>query len=300
MAGPDYWRNILVVVPIVGTSVATIVYLLRLSCRYLSGTHIKAEDILMGIGLFFTYGVTGCHVVRIQRHWRVHSNLPEHLRMRTALVAWLAQKFWPPAQVFVKTSIVIFLRRLLGTIDGFRHIATGVIVFSIVWGSTAIIGNTFQCWPPQYFFVKHIEGHCMAGQNIFFIVMGSLSLAEDVVILCLPMPVVWKLQMATRQKIEMTIIFSIGGLVCAFSLLRLIYFRKYRTDDISGTAALESIWTILELDVAIICGSILLIKPLFQACPHDQQARLHLHRGKSRSVFRDPVGDMHHPDNGAE
>ncbi|XHF99592.1 hypothetical protein AWENTII_003090 [Aspergillus wentii] len=186
--------------------------------------------------------------------------------MRTALVAWLAQKFWPPAQVFVKTSIVIFLRRLLGTIDGFRHIATGVIVFSIVWGSTAIIGNTFQCWPPQYFFVKHIEGHCMAGQNIFFIVMGSLSLAEDVVILCLPMPVVWKLQMATRQKIEMTIIFSIGGLVCAFSLLRLIYFRKYRTDDISGTAALESIWTILELDVAIICGSILLIKPLFQAC----------------------------------
>lgn len=85
-----------------------------------------------------------------------------------------------------------------------------VIVLVVAWGITAIIGNTFQCWPVQYFWIKHIHGDCMSGQNTFFIIIGSVSLAQDVLILCLPLPIVWKLQTPLRQKIEITLLFSIG------------------------------------------------------------------------------------------
>lgn len=52
----------------------------------------------------------------------------------------------------------------------------------------------------------------MSGQNTFFLVIGSLSVVEDVVILCLPLPIVWRLHTPTREKIEITLLFSMGCL----------------------------------------------------------------------------------------
>lgn len=125
---------------------------------------------------------------------------------------WILIKFWPSAQVFVKLSIVLFLRRLFGCNRHFRRATAAVMVFTVAWGLTAIIGNTFQCWPVQYFWIKHIKGNCMSGQNTFYLIIGSLSVVEDVVILCLPLPIVWGLHMPIREKIEMTLLFSIGCL----------------------------------------------------------------------------------------
>jgi hypothetical protein len=112
----------------------------------------------------------------------------------------------------VKVSIVLFLRRLLGSVDRFRHCATAVIVLVVLWGFTAVVGNTFQCLPVQYFWIKHIPGHCMAHQDAFFTTIGALSMAQDVLILCLPFPILWRLQMPMRQKAEITLLFSVGCL----------------------------------------------------------------------------------------
>lgn len=89
----------------------------------------------------------------------------------------------------------------------------------------------------------------MGGQRAFFQSMGSIALIEDVIILCLPIPVVWKLQITFRQKIAVTIVFSLGGLyafpfvvlwpalirdrVCIFSLMRLIEFRNFVVTDLA-------------------------------------------------------------------
>lgn len=52
--------------------------------------------------------------------------------------------------------------------------------------------------------------------------------------------------------------------VCIFSLLRLIEFRKFVVTDLASSSALESIWTVLEINVAIITGCLPLMKSLFQ------------------------------------
>jgi hypothetical protein len=102
------------------------------------------------------------------------------------------------------------VRKLLGTVNWFRRAATGVIVFIVAWGITALIGNTFQCWPVQYYWIKHIHGHCMPGQTAFFVIIGALSTVENIVIVLLPLPVVWKLQMPLQEKIELTFLFTVG------------------------------------------------------------------------------------------
>jgi hypothetical protein len=93
-----------------------------------------------------------------------------------------------------------------------RAITTGLIVFTIVWGIGSIIAIVFQCWPVQYFWTKSVEGTCISGQMSLYMAMGSLSLVEDVALLLLPIVVVWRLQLIPRQKIQLTLLFSVGTL----------------------------------------------------------------------------------------
>ncbi|KAJ5604537.1 hypothetical protein N7510_009691, partial [Penicillium lagena] len=234
LPAPDHWRNALIIVPIVGTTVATIFFILRLCCRYVVAHKLRVEDLLMGMGLLCTYGVATCQVYC------------KYLGLFSTLANWILIKFWPSAQLFVKTSIVLFLRRLFGLNKRFRHAATAVIIFVVAWGLTALIGNTLQCWPVQYYWIRSIEGHCMSGQDTFFLVIGSLSVVEDVVILCLPLPIVWDLHTSTRQKLQMTVLFSMGCLtnpyvshrVCIFSILRLVELKHYQTGNLTGKVPL--------------------------------------------------------------
>lgn len=53
-----YWKDVLIIVPIVGASLATVTYLLRLYSRRLTAAGFFLEDILMGIGLIISYCAT--------------------------------------------------------------------------------------------------------------------------------------------------------------------------------------------------------------------------------------------------
>lgn len=84
--------------------------------------------------------------------------------------------------------------------------------FYLPLGFLSAMVNIFQCWPVQYYYDKTLKGSCMKHQTQFFETMGSLALIEDVFILCMPMPIVWRLQSPFRQKVAVTFIFSVGSL----------------------------------------------------------------------------------------
>ncbi|KAI9924930.1 hypothetical protein MW887_006336 [Aspergillus wentii] len=268
MTSPEAWRNVLIVVPLLGAALATVFFFLRVYSRRVSGVGLKTEDFLAGIGLVASYGVTVCVIVAaFQGVGKSIWSLPNEQGGRITFVFWLAQTFWPISQLFVKTAITTLLRRLLGSVNRYRTLTTALVVFTVVWCVAAIIGNIIQCIPPQYFWDKTIPGgHCMSGQSAFFMAIGAISLFEDVVLLCLPLPMVWRLQMVRREKAQITVLFLMGSLACVFSLLRLVEFHNYGTNKISDHGALESIWTLLELNFATICGSLVLMKPIYQRC----------------------------------
>ncbi|KAJ5152570.1 uncharacterized protein N7482_009048 [Penicillium canariense] len=183
----DHWRDVLIILPIVATTVATGIFVLRLYARYLVVHGLRIEDLLMGMGLLCTYGyatyVVYCMIWVLPREQRLRITLVIDFYLKGLKIIltgpnqaqWISQKFWPPAQVFVKGSIVLFLRRILGCVARFRQVATGVIIFVIIWGVVALIGNTFQCWPVQYFWIKHIEGHCMVDRIPISLLWGPFQ-----------------------------------------------------------------------------------------------------------------------------
>jgi len=126
---------------------------------------------------------------------------------------WITQTFWPLSQTFIKLSTIILLRRLLGS-EHRLHIATTFLLFTTsAWGIASFLVNIFQCWPPQYFWLQDsIEGNCIPSQTAFYISISSVSLAEDIWILLLPIAIIWRLKLALSEKIQITGLFSIGSL----------------------------------------------------------------------------------------
>ena len=134
--------------------------------------------------------------------WLIHDPLQAN---------WILEKFYPTSLAFIKCSIIVFLQRLFHTNRKF-YIATSILIGIIsCWAFAALMANTFQCWPVEYYYDKTIKGgHCMKNQLKFFLAIGSFSFVEDVAVLIAPIPVVWSLQMNFRKKMALILVFSLG------------------------------------------------------------------------------------------
>ncbi|SPB52010.1 unnamed protein product [Aspergillus niger] len=186
-----HWRNVLTIVPIVGTALATLSYVLRLYSRRFTTAGLKLEDWLMGAGLLLSYCATAFVVnTAFNGVGLPVGDLPPDERRRVQFASWMIQKFWAPSAAFIKISIIVFLKRLLGTVRAYAIISNILIIFISCWALTALLVNIFQCRPVQYYYNKELRGH--------------------------------------------------------------------------SSSAKESIWTCLELDIAVICGCLPLMKPLIQ------------------------------------
>ncbi len=67
----------------------------------------------------------------------------------------------------------------------------------------------FQCTPVEKFWNFEIPGHCIKILT-FFRAETTFNLVTNVVILLLPMPMVWHLQMALRRRLLLIGIFASG------------------------------------------------------------------------------------------
>lgn len=101
----------------------------------------------------------------------------------------------------------------------FRIAAYSVIVLSILCGLFAILEIFPLCQPFAYNWDKTIPGgHCVNGAKAFYAVV-STNLITDLLIVILPMPMTWRLQLPTTRKLALTSIFGIGLLYVPIHLI---------------------------------------------------------------------------------
>ncbi|CEO58475.1 hypothetical protein PMG11_03198 [Penicillium brasilianum] len=196
-----HWSRTLISIAVTFVAMATISFLLRLWSRQKTKWKLALEDVLMGVGLVFSYLLSACVIIAAcngvgYNIWA----LPRQTQGRVGLVFWLGQKFWVLSHVFVKLSIILLIRRLLYIAGNWQKVTSGLILFTIAWGITTIVGNALQCLPPRYFWERNIDGHCPDNQEAFAITMGSMALAEDVFLLVIPIMVVWQLKLSLHLR----------------------------------------------------------------------------------------------------
>jgi hypothetical protein len=158
-----------------------------------------------------------------------------------------------------KLSVILFLLRIFPQ-RAFRTAAWAVFAFVLVSNVIFVFLQVFQCSPIDYNW-KGWKGdfgpHRCIDVNMLSYTHSSFSIAHDVIILFLPMPLVWQLNMGWRQKAGIFIMFSLGVVIVATSCVRLqyiIHFARSTNPTWDYTDAL--IWSGVEVSVAVIVTSL--------------------------------------------
>lgn len=98
--------------------------------------------------------------------------------------------------------------------------------------------KVFFCKPiSTYWYGPEIGGKCIDQQKVV-IADSVISVASDLWILILPLPMIWSLHMSKIKKLRVMGVLGAGGLATAFSIWRLVIMVKA-----GGSTDITLLWT---------------------------------------------------------
>jgi hypothetical protein len=87
----------------------------------------------------------------------------------------------------------------------------GVLAIVVVYGIWTVFGNIFLCNPIQSFWELPLDGGGCMDRKVVWFTNAAVNIAQDVVILLLPMPLIQTLQVSQGQKRGLVIMFGLGA-----------------------------------------------------------------------------------------
>ncbi|CZR60227.1 related to integral membrane protein [Phialocephala subalpina] len=172
-----------------------------------------------------------------------------------SVVTYVTAPIYQMCNGFTKLSLlVVYLR--LSPQKWFRVAAWFSIVIVVLYTSVITLLMFFHCHPVRRAFDFKIQtGYCLDA-GILYMATAVSNIVTDVMLFLLPTPMILKLKMGTSLKIAAITIFGIGSLTIATSIVRLVYLpATLRSTDISWDAAPADVWTFVEGNLFVICGS---------------------------------------------
>ena len=117
---------------------------------------------------------------------------------------------WAFANAFVKLSI-LHLYTTIFPQKWFRITAYIMMVLAVLYSLSALLEIFFSCFPMPYLWdpAGNPGGYCI-NLGEAWLAVGLTNMIEDIIIILLPLPVLWSLQLDTRRKLIITAIFSLG------------------------------------------------------------------------------------------
>jgi hypothetical protein len=88
-------------------------------------------------------------------------------------------------------------------------IAVGTL--SVMWLLIMVFSVTFECKPIQANFDASVPGKCLNNQS-GFLISELLNMLLDIALLIIPIPTLWGLRIALRERVALIGIFMTGGL----------------------------------------------------------------------------------------
>jgi len=244
---------------------AAVVVVLRFIARRLSKAPFWWDDYLMIPALAFAGVVFFTSVC-----WMLPYGLGKHIWVadKDAIEVWAKALFiqelaYTLTICCVKFSLLTFYWRIfkMSSIRIPIYIVGGIIT---CWGIVVIIITIFQCTPVEGFWDKSINPTCNVDTGKFFDGNAVPNIVTDGVVLILPIPYIWGLQLPRAQKIALTSIFFLGAFVIGISITRIVYVVSLdlHSPDVTWNFVNGQVWSGLELHIGIICACLASLRPL--------------------------------------
>lgn len=152
----------------------------------------------------------------------------------------------------VKASFLAFFYTLFEGLPNFRRAWWCIVVFTFLTYVSCWVASANNCHPPKNYF---IFGACnkpidTRATMITIIFSTCCDILIDLMIMAMPLMLLWKVQINTRQKLGLAGVFSLGTVIIIFSIIRAVQVTTTARND----TFLLAFWGVLEITVAVIVG----------------------------------------------
>lgn len=150
------------------------------------------------------------------------------------------------------------------------------LVVNAVFGASAVIADCLICRPITYRWAPTMVGGSCGDQKFLDMYIAIFNLLLDVMVVILPMPILWRLQMARSKKMALSFILGIGIMICAITM-----YRVQITSTIGDPTNLHAqdtycriaLLTSLEALLGVISACLPMFKPLLHKLQGSQFER---------------------------
>ncbi|KAL8966517.1 MAG: hypothetical protein Q9197_005932, partial [Variospora fuerteventurae] len=170
-----------------------------------------------------------------------------------------------PAVGLAKVAILLFYLRL----NPDRHFRMTVyITLALTVSYVVVLSLTIllQCSPVPAFWDPSITGRkCVQGTKLY-LANAILNVIFDFMVLLVPVPMLLKLQVPTRQKLVIGALFSLGSITCVVSAVRIHLSESLipLAADLTWHLPKSTSFIFVECHLSVICGCVMVFRPLLR------------------------------------
>ncbi|KAI1174878.1 hypothetical protein F4777DRAFT_351117 [Nemania sp. FL0916] len=252
-------------VPLLLIIFSTLFYAARLMSRVVLHQKIDISDIILGVSVVLTFPFL----------WTAFSladhglgkevwDIPQDNITVILQLYWTAEIFYVAALPLTRISFLCFYLKLFPQ-KAVRTISLAMIGLNVATLIAFTIASIFQCYPIRgawTFWDGSFTGHCN-DINLQSWLQAGVNIAEDLLVIILPLPLVSKLSTSRGRKINVIVMFSLGFFITIISAIRLktlVLFQN--SNNISYDYADAGVYSIIEASVGIICACLPTVRAL--------------------------------------
>ncbi|OBT68834.1 hypothetical protein VE03_02214 [Pseudogymnoascus sp. 23342-1-I1] len=226
------------------------------------------DDYTIVFSLFCSVLLTIMINIAVLNGYGMHVKALSHKELTTAL-GWFygSQIIYKVLLGCTKSSLLLFYMRIFVG-KRFQMMCWACMAVVIAWSVGSTFATIFQCIPVAAFWDKSIKNPKCTDTDIFWVAYASINIITDFLILLLPLWEIRKLQLPLAQKISLMGIFTLGGFVCATSIIRTnaVAASVANKKDSTWTFIPRSTWTLIEANVGIICACLPMMRGVVATC----------------------------------
>ncbi|CAF3609115.1 unnamed protein product [Fusarium graminearum] len=249
-------------------TLATIVVLARLYVRIFIIRGTGWDDAFMILTMALNWAGEGVIIASVVYGAGKHiGDVEPDVFQKGMKLNFISQPIFLIAICVVKLSVGFALLRIAST-KFYRWLICGIMIFMSIYTIGCFFTVVLQCKDLRALWDPLVPMQCWSQHTLQSLsyTNAALNILTDLFFaVIIPTPMLWNLNVHFRTRVTLIAILGLGVFACAAAIVKVGYVTNYgKVGDWLWDSRNISIWTVVELNVGIIGGSLPCLKPLFR------------------------------------